>query len=79
MTTATATQAIETSDKTEIRPFLFEASEAELIELRRRINATRWPERETVTDASQGVSSPPLRRWRATGRPSTTGENVKPG
>jgi pimeloyl-ACP methyl ester carboxylesterase len=28
---------------------------AELIELRRRINATRWPERETVTDASQGV------------------------
>ena len=55
MTPATATQAIETSDKTEIRPFRFEAPEAELIELRRRINATRWPERETVTDASQGV------------------------
>ena len=29
--------------------------EAELTELRRRINATIWPERETVTDASQGV------------------------
>jgi pimeloyl-ACP methyl ester carboxylesterase len=29
--------------------------EAELIELRRRINATRWPDRETVTDQSQGV------------------------
>ena len=29
--------------------------EAELTDLRRRINATRWPERETVTDASQGV------------------------
>jgi pimeloyl-ACP methyl ester carboxylesterase len=29
--------------------------EAELTELRRRINATRWPERETVTDESQGV------------------------
>ena len=29
--------------------------EAELTELRRRINATRWPERETVTDATQGV------------------------
>src|SRR5712671_3955723 len=29
--------------------------EAELTELRRRINATKWPERETVTDASQGV------------------------
>jgi pimeloyl-ACP methyl ester carboxylesterase len=29
--------------------------EADLAELRRRINATRWPERETVTDPSQGV------------------------
>jgi pimeloyl-ACP methyl ester carboxylesterase len=29
--------------------------EAELTELRRRINATRWPERETVMDVSQGV------------------------
>ena len=38
-----------------IRPFSFHASEAELTELRRRINATRWPERETVTDFSHGV------------------------
>ena len=30
-------------------------SETELTELRRRINATKWPERETVADASQGV------------------------
>jgi hypothetical protein len=30
-------------------------SEAELTELRRRVNATKWPERETVTDASQSV------------------------
>src|SRR5579863_620872 len=29
--------------------------DSELAELRRRINATNWPERETVTDASQGV------------------------
>ena len=29
--------------------------DAELTELRRRVNATRWPERETVADASQGV------------------------
>ena len=56
MTPVTATQTIEqTSDKTEIRPFHFEAPEAELIELRRRINATRWPDRETVTDQTQGV------------------------
>src|SRR5580704_6665452 len=38
-----------------IRPFHFHAPEAELIELRRRVNATRWPERELVTDATQGV------------------------
>ncbi len=39
----------------EIRPFQVGFPEAELTELRRRINTTRWPERETVTDDSQGV------------------------
>src|SRR3954469_13698473 len=43
------------ADKTAIRPFRVNVPEAELTELRRRINATRWPERETVTDESQGV------------------------
>src|SRR5262245_49730955 len=43
------------SDKTAIRPFHVNVPEAELTELRRRINATKWPERETVTDQSQGV------------------------
>src|SRR6266568_8792187 len=43
------------SGQTEIRPFRFTASDADLIDLRRRINATRWPEREIVTDQSQGV------------------------
>ena len=38
-----------------IRDFHVNVPESELSELRRRINATRWPERETVTDASQGV------------------------
>jgi pimeloyl-ACP methyl ester carboxylesterase len=38
-----------------IRPFHVNVPEAELTEMRRRIQATRWPERETVTDASQGV------------------------
>ena len=57
MTPATVTEqrTEQTTDKTAIRPFQAEVPEAELIELRRRINATRWPERETVTDASQGV------------------------
>lgn len=38
-----------------IRQFQMTFSEAELTELRRRINDTRWPERETVADATQGV------------------------
>ncbi len=49
------TQASATQRASEIRPFQVDVPEAELIELRRRINATRWPERETVTDATQGV------------------------
>jgi pimeloyl-ACP methyl ester carboxylesterase len=40
---------------TEIRPFTVEVPDAELDELRRRIAATRWPERETVDDQTQGV------------------------
>jgi pimeloyl-ACP methyl ester carboxylesterase len=40
---------------TAVRPFRFNVQEAELTELRRRINATKWPERETVADQSQGV------------------------
>ena len=39
-----------------IRPFpRLKVPEAELTELRKRINATRWPEREPVADATQGV------------------------
>src|SRR6202161_2163773 len=38
-----------------IRPFHITCPETELVELRRRINATKWPERETVADATQGV------------------------
>src|SRR5436309_5403659 len=43
---------------TEIRRFSFKASDAGLAELRRRINANKWPEREWVPDSSDGV---PLR------------------
>ena len=43
------------SDNTAIRPFQVGFPEAELTELRRRVNAARWPERETVADDSQGV------------------------
>ena len=43
------------SNRTAIRPLTVGFPETELAELRRRIKATRWPERETVTDATQGV------------------------
>ena len=42
-------------DVSDIRPFRVNVPEAELTELRRRVSATKWPERETVTDQSQGV------------------------
>src|ERR1700722_1855398 len=38
-----------------IRPFHINVPEEALVDLRRRIAATRWPDRETVTDQSQGV------------------------
>jgi pimeloyl-ACP methyl ester carboxylesterase len=44
-----------TSGNPAIRPFTIEVPEAELEELRRRIVATRWPEKETVDDQSQGT------------------------
>src|SRR5262245_37809807 len=42
-------------DRNTIRPLHVNVPEAELADLRRRINATRWPDRETVADATQGV------------------------
>ena len=48
-------QRRQAADKTAIRPFRVNVPEAELTDLRRRIVATRLPERETVTDFSQGV------------------------
>jgi pimeloyl-ACP methyl ester carboxylesterase len=40
---------------TEIRPFHVDIAEEELVDLRRRIAATRWPDKEPVDDQSQGV------------------------
>ncbi|ACD16103.1 epoxide hydrolase family protein [Paraburkholderia phytofirmans] len=56
-TNQTITEVTKSSggDKTAIRPLRVHAPESQLIELKRRIKATRWPDRETVSDASQGV------------------------
>ncbi|MBV8590922.1 MAG: alpha/beta fold hydrolase, partial [Acetobacteraceae bacterium] len=48
-------QTVVAAGDTTIRPFHINVPEDALVDLRRRIAATRWPERETVTDASQGV------------------------
>jgi pimeloyl-ACP methyl ester carboxylesterase len=58
MALATLTQPVDehqTTGSHEIRPFQVNVPEAQLTELRRRIQATIWPERETVPDATQGV------------------------
>jgi len=43
------------SDKTAVRPFRVSVSESTVTEMRSRIGATIWPDRETVDDTSQGV------------------------
>ena len=57
MTQTSATQqgGEQAADKNAIRSFQVNVPGAELTDLRRRINATKWPERETVADQSQGV------------------------
>src|SRR5262249_55689465 len=39
----------------DIRPFHVNFPDTDLAELRRRVKATRWPDKETVADATQGV------------------------
>jgi pimeloyl-ACP methyl ester carboxylesterase len=50
-----ATSAGAAAEDASIRPFHINIPEQQLVDLRRRVLATRWPERETVTDRSQGV------------------------
>ncbi|HEY7028810.1 MAG TPA: epoxide hydrolase [Gemmatimonadales bacterium] len=55
MATITQTAPQTATEKVAVRPLQISFPEADLIELRTRINATKWPERETVPDGSQGV------------------------
>ena len=59
-TNATGGSVAPTSGNSDIRPFKVNIPEEELAELRRRIKATRWPDKETVTEPnfSQPGSSP---------------------
>jgi pimeloyl-ACP methyl ester carboxylesterase len=53
--TAPVRELAQTTDPAAIRPFVVEFAEKELDNLRQRLAITRWPEKETVTDHSQGV------------------------
>jgi hypothetical protein len=50
-----------------IKPFRIDVPEQDLVDLRRRLAVTRWPDRETVADLSQGVPlailQEPVRYW----------------
>jgi pimeloyl-ACP methyl ester carboxylesterase len=50
-----ATSGAAATDDKAIRPFHFTASKEALADMRKRIAATRWPDKETVNDRSQGV------------------------
>ena len=54
-TSAIQTASDQATDNPVIRPFQVSFPESDLVDLRNRIKATRWPERELVNDASQGV------------------------
>lgn len=54
MPQTSATQR-DSDPRTALRPFRVNVPESELTEMRRRITATKWPDRELVSDASQGV------------------------
>ena len=55
MTKASATRSGQSTDTNAIRPFHANVPEEDLADLRRRIKATRWPDREPVKDPTQGV------------------------
>ncbi len=55
MTVTPTTPEVSAAATGHVRPFRAEVPEEELADLRRRIASTRWPERETVADQTQGV------------------------
>jgi hypothetical protein len=62
-----------------IRPFSIEVPQEEIDELRRRVQATRWPERETVADGSQGVQLVTMQELVRYWALSTTSEGSRQG
>jgi pimeloyl-ACP methyl ester carboxylesterase len=65
MTQTTQEGSVQAVSKNAVRPFSVSIPQADLDDLRRRVNATKWPEREAVKDFSQGV---PLATMQAAAR-----------
>jgi pimeloyl-ACP methyl ester carboxylesterase len=57
-----AEQSAAATESDAIRPFRISVPDEALVDLRRRIKATRWVDKETVTDASQGVQLATIRK-----------------
>ena len=68
---AKATAAVTEHDGTAIRPFRVAVPDEALKDLHRRVAATQWPERETVTDTTQGVQLATMQKLARTGRRRT--------
>ena len=63
---------------TGLRPFTIDIPEADLEDLRARIAATRWPEKESVEGPSQGVELETIQAVARYWEPSTTGASARP-
>ena len=74
-----AQPAAATTTSDAIRPFRVDVPEQDLADLRRRVLATRWPDRETVADQSQGVQLAKLRQLVRYWGTATTGARWKRG
>lgn len=59
--TPISTSSLASPDVSAIRPFRVNIPEADLVDLRQRVKATRWPDKETVNDQSQGVQQEKLK------------------
>ena len=64
-TSASSASPEQPSADTSIRPFRIDVPQAELDDLRARVRATRWPDKETVDDQSQGVQLAKIQLTRA--------------
>jgi hypothetical protein len=62
-----------------VQPFRIDIPDEAIVDLRRRLAATRWPSKELVADDSQGVQLAMLQELTGIGRPSTTGAHARRG